>query len=1539
MKNIITLFLLISVIIIGTDLRAEEADHFHDKSIEEIKRDLPKLTGVSNVGTSFWFTIPPCYEEVYNPNNFIKIFVTSPYETQVVLEIPGKAKYDTKRTIANDVIVFDITPNEGQPYKYNYSQGPPKPAQIFEGSGIHITSDDPVVIYVVVRYQYTSDGFLAIPENGLGNQYIAAPYSSRPISANGHSNLPNMLSILATQDNTLIDFELGGNDLTYINVDGGADMYPGQKKRWRMDEGDVIVIGSIVGSSTLAGSGIVANKPIAVLSGHYCADIPVNNHWCDYNVEMDLPAHTWGKHYHVPKVKNRINNGVLRIYAKDDNTIVYRDGLAMGVIPKGGGGTINNGWLEMRTWPVGYDPKIALYSASGPITITYYNPGIQEDQQAGASWQSDPFSMVLTPIEQYQNEITFCTPATRGGLNFSENYLMMVYEADDFGLPPGDLEFGTVEGNTTKWEKVGTKFAEAPAVYYKLGQEDEMNVETPFDGKTYGHLNIELPADGVYRVRGSQPFAVYAYGYDSYDSYGYPTSAALRDLSVPDTVPPMPFGVPDCTGDVFINFSDMPDEEEYRSNMYDVIMDPIESFNYEITSRELISGQRTGSLKLEVIKKDEDAKAVIVYLDRAGNDTTVTYEYFAPDYTLYEKENINPVDLQNEFFGDFELDDVNTRTFVLENQSDNGELIVQDVYLTNAGSNFEIDPVTKAALTATPFAPLEKREFDVTFTAVAEGFYLDSIGVQDECGAKTIVEITAAVGTPIISAEDVAFGTYILKETGNQPVTKKVIIWNNECQDADNNLVQSRSVLRITGYSALTNPAVFSHNIEELHGGPVTEQNPLIIPQDEKFEFEVEFLPDNNISYTDQIVFTSNATECDPITYITGEATEPSIAAVGMDWQKRRIVRQGTPFARPDYDPELQNGLEPITVANTASGDGATELVVQGIQVTTVQGAASQFNFGDGVTMADAGVNAKFANLRIQPDNQVTRPVYFSPTQLGPNVVEFSFTTQTGVGEDDVYTLAGHGVVPNLNLFEDGRTEDDYSVVNFGQMTVGNDAEIKSKTLVFTNSPTSPQNGDVLTITNITYPGMSDDGVNWGAQGYRFDIQADIFDQPFIEETDFPITLEIGESLELNIEFNAPDDNGLHPVTVTIESDAYTKAEEPTVVYNNTLVLNGEGLAPTSVLVVDDLEECVGNVYNSTAGQFTFGATGSSQVTITDITITPDNYLTITNLATLVGTTLNPGDAPVEIEVEYAPTAAIPATNVTMQVETDALPQYQPAPMDFTISTREYTRQLSADWSMATDRGRQGAIEIGDRIKYDLNLDGGADISEAGLQNIEVQISYKNGLLKSDMANIELGPDYAGGFEIVGQATEVIDPVTNDAVISINIASTGGEFITAAGTIVSVYFDVWLPSYAESQAETTESKSVLNPVIEAAILNPGNKCAALVEPNDVTLTLDESCVFDLRPIVYSGSLNGEAEVTPNPVQGAGQVNFSLAIGGQAQVNIYDQTGKLIERLHDGELSSGSHSLAIPVDKLNNGTYIYEIVTSNYQSRDKFVVSK
>ncbi len=593
---------------------------------DEIKQKLPLLAnGATNVGKEYWFTIPPVYEEGGGSNNFIKVFVTSGIKTKVTINIPKIAFSQSQLTIPNDVIVFDLTPTNGQPVTYNAGQRQMagNPSKTYPGAGINVVADEPILVYVVCRYTNTSDGFLPIPVTGMGKDYVMTAYSGWVW--NNTQLFPPFAGIVAAYDNTKVSITAGGSSSTNFELDGGTIRKTGQSiGPITLQRGDVYLFSAKGSDPDISGSRVKSTKPIGVVSGQLCTNVPVDNRWCDYTVEMDLPVNTWGTVYHIPFLRDRRFNGIIRIFAKEPKTDIFRDGQYWLTLDQGGTEK-GKGWTEQRIWPMFEDganvtPKPAVISGNKPIGISFYNPGVQEDNNP--SGNSDPFAMLMTPIEQYQKEITFNTPNTKGGEGFTDNYINLVYETDENGLLSDDYEWGRESLGKIIWEPIRKLFVGADIPFF-----GEVN------NRKYANKNIKLPADGVYKIRGKKPFAAYSYGFAKYESYGYPSAVALADLTKLDSINPEPKWTKNSNGDVLNGIiTDMPNDPTLRSNLNYIHMlsEDSLSYNYNFQYNLFEVGTTVStSWTLNIIDKFKDARATLLFADKRGNDTIIVINYIA----------------------------------------------------------------------------------------------------------------------------------------------------------------------------------------------------------------------------------------------------------------------------------------------------------------------------------------------------------------------------------------------------------------------------------------------------------------------------------------------------------------------------------------------------------------------------------------------------------------------------------------------------------------------------------------------------------------------------------------------------------------------------------------------------------------------------------------------------------------------------------------------------------------------------------------------
>lgn len=779
---------------------------------------LPTLLGSTNAGNEFYFSFPPCYEEEsFGGDNSVRVYIASSIRQDVRVEVLSQGFVLNKVVPANGVIEFRIPTTVGQPFmKKGKDLAPPE--NVYIGAAIHVKSKAPIVVYGMTRYQYTSDGFLALPVSVLGQEYIVAAW---PQLASGGGNngyhLASLTTISAAYDNTQMTFEMGGNKMSLTT--GG--LKPGQSTTFKMMKGDVVCFSAAGNNQDISGSYIKADKPVAVVSGNQCANVPVGVVWCDFTSDMEIPIKAWGIEYHVTPIANRQNMPVTRIFAKEKDTKIYVDGKYWATITRETH-LQESGFLEFRPpndsatgkpWPV------VISSEPGkPIYVMLYNTG-----QADDNVPSDPFQFVLTPLEQYPREIVFSTPGAQGGtLPFTVDYINLVYELTSTNTIPDDCEIGTVVNGKYVWNPITNKFGSSPGQIFKV----------PVRGRTYAYKRLDLPGNGQYRIRARTPFGAYSYGFSSYDSYGYSSGTRVADLTKNDTIPPKPEWTMLSNGSVnSATVEDLPTDVTMRSNLSMIYMDPDPeaSFNYTFSfdkNNSFISGQTSiTDWKLTVDDPTQDAQATLFFFDCGGNSTKLEIT-FSPRHV-----SVTPSLLD---FGIVKSDRPAVKSVLLSNTTDTIKTITRMQFKDGAQGFSLINAPLPIKLN-----PGESKIIEIKLQSNTEGNPVDMLGIGDDNLFTYLTTTTARVLSPIIEVSNINFPT--------TPTQQKTIQKLNL-----HNLGQVDLV--VTGYTPPKSPSIFNL----VNWPQITAQNPLILKPDEIKSLEVEFAPDKDFTWRDSIEF-----ECD----------------------------------------------------------------------------------------------------------------------------------------------------------------------------------------------------------------------------------------------------------------------------------------------------------------------------------------------------------------------------------------------------------------------------------------------------------------------------------------------------------------------------------------------------------------------------------------------------------------------------------------------------------------------------------------------------
>ncbi len=644
MKMLLTLVL--SMLCLSTPLAAQNT--------------MPSLLDNANAGTEFVFSMPPCYEQGGNDNHIV-IYVSSPYATEVKVEIPGRGVVKTQRTVPNDVIYFSLSPAEAQPF--NKSPNQVAPAQdLYTGAAVIVTAKEPIVAYAVTRFQFTSDAIMLTPTSALGTEYVVGSMADMSSMYPGF-NLPSEVTIAATAEDTRVFFTLGGNALTTAN----NAMKAGDTRSYTLNKGDVIAISSVTAEGDVSGSYVRSTKPVSVVSGNQCANVPTSIRWCDYIASAETPISAWSTSYHYPQLMERSQNSWMKIFAADDQTNVRRNGEPFGLIESGRGGVSGVGFLEGQALDGEQQPIV--FTADKPISIKVFNPGQELDNRT-----SDPYAIQLVPVDQYVNYVWFNAPGV-AQLSFAQNWVSLIYVVDDNGTLPDDLELGMVDGGVIEWVSIADVYGSAPgSIFPSIG-----------DGKTWAEKRLALPdPSGVYTIRSaSEPFTVYSYGAEDYNTYAFRTGARMIDLESVDALPPQNEWL--ASGGLLRSgrIIDVADQGD-PSGLAAIRIIPETRENFKLEIDDFVPGtidrvQWTASVQ----NASQNGRVVLAMIDRRGNTELLELTY-APE----EETNL---DVTREIdFGKTVEGDVKEAKITIVNTSDSDPVVIESIELTDGALGFEL---------------------------------------------------------------------------------------------------------------------------------------------------------------------------------------------------------------------------------------------------------------------------------------------------------------------------------------------------------------------------------------------------------------------------------------------------------------------------------------------------------------------------------------------------------------------------------------------------------------------------------------------------------------------------------------------------------------------------------------------------------------------------------------------------------------------------------------------------------------------------------
>ncbi|CAH1272771.1 SELP [Branchiostoma lanceolatum] len=334
--------------------------------------------------------------------------------------------------------------------------------------GVSITSDTEIIVYGVNKDQYSSDGFLGLPKDVLGNEYFVASYTYSP-----PPSLPSEFGVFGTEDNTDVEITLRGKTQYQ-----GVTYYAGDVFSLVLGKFEAVQFQGSQGSD-LTGTRVTSNKPVTLMSGVRCAYVPagvVGN--MDHLVEQIPPVDTWGKRFVTVPLADRTGGDIFRIVAARHSTTVSVTGQA--------GRSLDSG----EFWELDVPSDVyQVIESSKPIMVLQYNKG-----RGSGSVDSGPLMMYLPPIEHFAADYTFATVDAVGSV--FDSYINVVIKTSE---KSGLLYDGRALPSSTSWVRIpGTDLSAA---------------------------QLHITRTGTHKIKHRSAivtFSIFYYGYANADSVGFP---------------------------------------------------------------------------------------------------------------------------------------------------------------------------------------------------------------------------------------------------------------------------------------------------------------------------------------------------------------------------------------------------------------------------------------------------------------------------------------------------------------------------------------------------------------------------------------------------------------------------------------------------------------------------------------------------------------------------------------------------------------------------------------------------------------------------------------------------------------------------------------------------------------------------------------------------------------------------------------------------------------------------------------------------------
>lgn len=378
------------------------------------------------------------------------------------------------------------------------------------GKAFHLVSDVPVVAYQMLPYgggsAAVTGASLLLPTSAWHTNYVAV---NAYMASKAAGTSPSM-NLVAMEDDTEITL------LPKVALTGGSGIPGGganSQVKFTLKKGEHA---QITQQGELTGSPIESTKPIGLMAGHECLNVPANAAYCDHAEQQIPPVRALGYEYACVSYRQRSNkpeNPPWRVIGAVPDTQLEFDP------PVTGNQTIGQG--DVVEFNTAQPFVVKSQDKDHPFVVTTYMTG----STTVVEGYGDADFVRMVPPGQYLNRYVFFTDPT-----YPETNLVVVRAKDKNGsFKDVELDCAGLLGD---WQPLGGE--------YEYTRTDLIRHKFESQGAC---------SNGRHEMKSDAPFGLWVWGWGTPEtdgmiftknvSYGYPAGENVVQINTV-YIPPTP---------------------------------------------------------------------------------------------------------------------------------------------------------------------------------------------------------------------------------------------------------------------------------------------------------------------------------------------------------------------------------------------------------------------------------------------------------------------------------------------------------------------------------------------------------------------------------------------------------------------------------------------------------------------------------------------------------------------------------------------------------------------------------------------------------------------------------------------------------------------------------------------------------------------------------------------------------------------------------------------------------------------------------------